>query len=82
MLTPNGGPPATVMLVEPTGSETQVLARLGDTPIHCTFRERITAGPGDTIRILPDMSLVAPVRWRHRPPHQPITIQKNRENQE
>jgi multiple sugar transport system ATP-binding protein len=58
LLSSEGGLPATVTLVEPTGSETQVMARLGDTPIHCTFRERVTAGPGDTIRILPDMSLV------------------------
>ena len=26
---------------------------LGDTPMLCAFRERVTAGPGDTIRIMP-----------------------------
>lgn len=49
---------ATVQIVEPTGSETQVMVRIGETPLTCAFRERITAGPGETIRILPDMPLV------------------------
>ena len=50
-----------------------MLARLGDTPIHCTFRERVTAGPGDTIRILPDMSLVHLFDSGTGQPHQPLT---------
>src|SRR4051812_29895333 len=37
-LDPNGLP-ARVQLVEPTGSETQVILRLGDTPLTCAFRE-------------------------------------------
>ncbi|SDC78715.1 ABC transporter ATP-binding protein [Belnapia rosea] len=52
------GMPATVVLVEPTGSETQVIARIGDTPLTCAFRERVTARPGETIRIMPEMDLV------------------------
>jgi multiple sugar transport system ATP-binding protein len=56
-LDPNGLQ-AKVQLVEPTGSETQVLMRLGDTPLTGAFRERITAGPGETIGISPDMALV------------------------
>jgi multiple sugar transport system ATP-binding protein len=52
------GLPATVQIVEPTGSETQVMVRVGDSPLTCAFRERITARPGETIRILPDMSLI------------------------
>ena len=56
-LDPNGLP-ARVQLVEPTGSETQVILRLGDTPLTCAFRERITAGPGDTLGISPDLGLV------------------------
>ena len=47
----------TVHVVEPTGSETQVMAHLGGTPIICAFRERISAGPGETIRIAPDPAL-------------------------
>ncbi len=52
------GIPATVQIVEPTGSETQVMVRIGDTPLTCAFRERISEGPGDTIRIKPDLDLV------------------------
>ncbi len=52
------GIPATIQIVEPTGSETQVMIRLGDTPLTCAFRERITAGPGETIHVLPDLGLV------------------------
>ncbi|WP_048710037.1 TOBE domain-containing protein, partial [Microvirga massiliensis] len=54
----NGGIPATVVVVEPTGSETQVVARLGDQEVICVFRERITARPGETIHVAPDPRLV------------------------
>ncbi len=49
---------AVVQVVEPTGSETQVFARIGASPVLCAFRERITARPGETIYIAPDKSLV------------------------
>ncbi len=49
-----GGLAATVTLVEPTGSETQVLARLGDTSVLCSFRERVVARPGETIHLVPE----------------------------
>ncbi len=52
------GVPATVHVVEPTGSETQVIAHLADMPIVCAFRERVSARPGETIRIAPDAALV------------------------
>jgi multiple sugar transport system ATP-binding protein len=52
------GIPATVQIVEPTGSETQVMVRIGETPITCAFRERISARPGETIRVMPDLGLV------------------------
>jgi multiple sugar transport system ATP-binding protein len=52
------GIPASVTLVEPTGSETQVSMRIGATPVVGAFRERVSARPGDTIRIMPDLSLV------------------------
>jgi multiple sugar transport system ATP-binding protein len=45
---------ATVQVVEPTGSETQVMARIGGTPIVAAFRERIFARPGEQIHITPD----------------------------
>jgi multiple sugar transport system ATP-binding protein len=53
-----GGMPARIQLVEPTGSETQVLLRVGDTPVVGAFRERISARPGEEIRIVPDLPLV------------------------
>jgi multiple sugar transport system ATP-binding protein len=49
---------ATVQVVEPTGSETQVVMRIGET--HClgAFRERISARPGDILPVSPDPQLV------------------------
>jgi len=52
------GWPARVNVIEPTGSETQVLADLGGTPIVCAFRERVSARPGETIRLAADPALV------------------------
>ncbi|MGE0415389.1 MAG: ABC transporter ATP-binding protein [Acetobacteraceae bacterium] len=52
------GLPATIHVLEPTGSETQVMAEFAGVPIVGAFRERITARPGETIRITPDPALV------------------------
>ena len=52
------GLPATVHVIEPTGSETQVMADFAGTPIICAFRERVAAKPGETIRITADPALV------------------------
>jgi multiple sugar transport system ATP-binding protein len=52
------GLPAVVHVVEPTGSETQVVAEFAGASVICAFRERITAKPGETIRITPDPGLV------------------------
>ena len=52
------GLPAVVHVVEPTGSETQVLAEFAGTSVICAFRERISAKPGETIRITPNPTLV------------------------
>jgi multiple sugar transport system ATP-binding protein len=49
---------ATVQVVEPTGSETQVLMRVGDSPLIGAFRERVAARPGDTLPIRPLPGLV------------------------
>jgi multiple sugar transport system ATP-binding protein len=48
------GMPASVVLVEPTGSETQVQLRVGERPITAAFRERITARPGEMLHVAPD----------------------------
>jgi multiple sugar transport system ATP-binding protein len=52
------GIPATIVVVEPTGSETQVNMRIGETPLIGAFRERVSGRPGETLRIKPDMALV------------------------
>jgi len=51
-----GGIPAMVQVIEPTGSETHVIARVGDVPVMCAFRERLSARPGETISIMPDLA--------------------------
>jgi multiple sugar transport system ATP-binding protein len=57
MLDP-GGIPATVQVVEPTGSETQVMMRIGGQPVIGAFRERVTAKPGEILPVRPDPALV------------------------
>ena len=52
------GIPATVQVVEPTGSETQVLMRIGGQPVIGAFRERVTAKPGELLPVRPDTALV------------------------
>ena len=49
---------ATVQVVEPTGSETQVLMRIGGQPVIGAFRERVLARPGDILPVRPDTALV------------------------
>ena len=50
----NDGLPAKVVVVEPTGSETQVIVRVGGQELTCVFRDRISAEPGSTLYIAPD----------------------------
>jgi multiple sugar transport system ATP-binding protein len=54
----NVGAPAAVQVVEPTGSELQVTATMGDTAVIAVFRERHNLNPGDIIRLKPDPDLV------------------------
>jgi multiple sugar transport system ATP-binding protein len=54
----DAGLPATVLLVEPMGSETQVTLQLGEHQIIGIFRERVRTQPGQTIHVQPDLSLV------------------------
>jgi multiple sugar transport system ATP-binding protein len=49
----DAGLPFAVEIVEPTGSETQVMGKLGDQPLQGVFRERIDTKPGQTIRVSP-----------------------------
>jgi multiple sugar transport system ATP-binding protein len=54
----DAGVAAIVRLVEPTGSETQVTAELAGVKIIGAFRERVSARPGETIHIAPDLGHV------------------------
>ena len=48
------GWPATVAVVEPTGSETQITARIADHIVRILVRGRATANPGEVIHLVPD----------------------------
>ena len=52
------GAEAEVQVIEPTGSELQVVAKLGGNDIIAVFRERHQFKPGDKIRLKPDPRLV------------------------
>ena len=52
------GIPAEIVVVEPTGSETQVVMRLGKQTVVGIFRERVAAKPGETLKVTPDLSVI------------------------
>ena len=52
------GAEAEIVVVEPTGSETQVFAMLGGEEVVAVFRERHQFKPGDKVRLKPDPGLV------------------------
>ena len=52
------GAEAVIQIVEPTGSEIQVSAKLGGEDIIAVFRERHQFKPGDKVRLRPDAQLV------------------------
>jgi multiple sugar transport system ATP-binding protein len=52
------GAEAEIQVVEPTGSETQLVAKLGGQNVLAVFRERHPFKPGDTVRLKPDPQLV------------------------
>jgi multiple sugar transport system ATP-binding protein len=50
--------PVEVVVVEPTGSETLIVVKGGQTELDCLFRSRILPNPGETLRIQPDIAHV------------------------
>ena len=52
------GAEAEILVVEPTGSETQVFAKLGGEEVVAVFRESHKFNPGDKIRLKPDQRVV------------------------
>ena len=49
-----GEVPMTIVVVEPTGSETHVIGRIGATDVVGVFRDRVSAGPGEQIGVSVD----------------------------
>jgi multiple sugar transport system ATP-binding protein len=49
---------ADVSVVEPTGSETQVFAKVGGHPIVTVFRDRVSAQPGESLPLSPNLDAV------------------------
>ena len=49
---------AEVSVVEPTGSETQVFAKVGGHQIVGVFRDRVSAQPGETLLLSPNLDAV------------------------
>jgi multiple sugar transport system ATP-binding protein len=55
MLASEGGIPADVVVMEPTGMDTFVACRHGGVDLSAVFRERHDFAPGNTIRLQPDL---------------------------
>jgi multiple sugar transport system ATP-binding protein len=51
------GMSAEVSVVEPTGQETQVFARVGTQKIVAVFRQRLSVRPGETLPVMPEVGL-------------------------
>ena len=49
---------AEIEVVEPTGSETQVVAKVGGQEMLAVFRDRHQLRPGDRVRLKPDAGFV------------------------
>ena len=52
------GAAAEVLVVEPTGSEVQIVAKMGGEDVIAVFRERHAFKPGDQIKLKPDPKVV------------------------
>ena len=50
------GVSAEVAVIEPTGAETQINAKLGSDPLVATVRDRLSLKAGETVRMMPDLS--------------------------
>ncbi|WP_105382911.1 ABC transporter ATP-binding protein [Neorhizobium alkalisoli] len=52
------GLPGEIVVIEPTGYETHLTLKLGGSDVSCVFRERVSARPGETLRVAIDASHV------------------------
>jgi multiple sugar transport system ATP-binding protein len=56
MLAGSDGLPAEISVLEPTGLETQVFAKVGAQKIVAVFRQRMTARPGEMLPMTPEVA--------------------------
>jgi multiple sugar transport system ATP-binding protein len=54
-VTQGDGLPAEVIVVEPTGADTQLYCRFNEQEVTATIRDRTDCRPGDRIRLAPDL---------------------------
>ncbi|NNU64112.1 sn-glycerol-3-phosphate ABC transporter ATP-binding protein UgpC [Rhizobium sp. WYCCWR 11152] len=52
------GLPGEIVVIEPTGYETHLILRLGGSDLSCVFRERVSARPGEALRVAIDAAHV------------------------
>ena len=55
-LTDTGGMPGDIVVVEPTGADTQVFCRIAGQEVMAMFRDRVASRPGERIALMPDLS--------------------------
>jgi multiple sugar transport system ATP-binding protein len=52
------GLPAEVVVVEPTGADTQIFCKIAGTEVTAVVRERHEFKPGEMIRLAPDLTFL------------------------
>ena len=54
-LSSSGGMPGDIVVVEPTGADTQVFCRIAGQEVMAMFRDRVDSHPGERITLMPDL---------------------------
>ncbi len=54
-LADSGGMPGDIVVVEPTGADTQVFCRIAGQEVMAMFRDRVLSQPGERITLMPDL---------------------------
>ena len=52
------GLPTEVVVVEPTGADTQLFCKFGEQQVVAVVRDRVTCAPGERIGLQPDLAKV------------------------
>ncbi|MEO7760737.1 MAG: sn-glycerol-3-phosphate ABC transporter ATP-binding protein UgpC [Casimicrobiaceae bacterium] len=55
-LADQGGMPGDIVVVEPTGADTQVFCRIAGQEVMAMFRDRVMSQPGERITLMPDLA--------------------------